>query len=218
MNIAIYIRTEIAKKWVSTLQSNLKYQHIIFVCENLRELLDNVHSDCKFDLVLLEFNLIKEVLDFLKTQNPIIKIGGFGSQKKIEELSAFIKEGLVAYIDMEASVFELYNGLQFIQEGRHYFPGYMMDQLIQIHMQAASPILETASDSLTNEKDIGKKLTDKEILVFELLMKGQTYKEIAIILGISVFAVNQRVKYIYKKYKVRSRGELSFTVNLPDNK
>ena len=53
-------------------------------------------------------------------------------------------------------------------------------------------------------------LTEKEKKVCSLLIKGLTYKEISTLLGVTVFAINQNTKSIYKKLKVRSRAELSF--------
>ena len=39
-----------------------------------------------------------------------------------------------------------------------------------------------------------------------------TYKEIANLLGVTTFAINQNTKNIYRKLKVRSRSELSFKI------
>ncbi|MFZ9303349.1 MAG: helix-turn-helix transcriptional regulator [Sediminibacterium sp.] len=51
-------------------------------------------------------------------------------------------------------------------------------------------------------------LTEKQLIVFECLLKGYTYKEISQQLGISFYAVNQRAKTVYKKAGVNSRIEL----------
>jgi DNA-binding NarL/FixJ family response regulator len=51
-------------------------------------------------------------------------------------------------------------------------------------------------------------MTKKEYEVLLLLKDGLTYKEIASILGITTFTVNQHTKAIYKKFDVHSRGEL----------
>lgn len=51
-------------------------------------------------------------------------------------------------------------------------------------------------------------MTKKEYEVLLLLKDGLTYKEIASILGITTFTVNQHTKAIYKKFNVHSRGEL----------
>jgi DNA-binding NarL/FixJ family response regulator len=67
-----------------------------------------------------------------------------------------------------------------------------------------------ANGGFDNIKYSEKALTDKEKKVCEFLLKGYTYKEIANTIGVTSFAVNQRVKGIYKKLQVRSRAELSF--------
>jgi DNA-binding CsgD family transcriptional regulator len=44
------------------------------------------------------------------------------------------------------------------------------------------------------------------------LTKGHSYKEIAEIIGLTTFSVNQKAKSIYKKIGVRSRAELSYRI------
>ena len=53
-------------------------------------------------------------------------------------------------------------------------------------------------------------LTEKERKVSQLLTQGLSYKEIAQLMGVTTFAINQNTKRIYKKLSVRSRSELSF--------
>ena len=53
-------------------------------------------------------------------------------------------------------------------------------------------------------------LSEKERTVVEYLLKGYSYKQIAEILGLTPFGVNQRIKSVYKKCVVRSRNELSY--------
>ena len=60
-----------------------------------------------------------------------------------------------------------------------------------------------------NDLDINA-LTEKEKKVAELLTQGLSYKEIAQLMGVTSFAINQNTKRIYKKLSVRSRSELSY--------
>jgi DNA-binding NarL/FixJ family response regulator len=53
-------------------------------------------------------------------------------------------------------------------------------------------------------------LTEKERKVSQLLTQGLSYKEIAQLMGVTIFAINQNTKRIYKKLSVRSRSELSY--------
>ena len=57
-----------------------------------------------------------------------------------------------------------------------------------------------------------EKLTEKELVVCKLLTQGYSYKEIADIVGLTSYAINQKAKSIYKKLSVRSRSELSFKI------
>lgn len=51
-------------------------------------------------------------------------------------------------------------------------------------------------------------LTPRELEIFKLLLKGHTLKEIASILNIGYFTVNDHYKKIYEKLGVKRRAEL----------
>ena len=58
--------------------------------------------------------------------------------------------------------------------------------------------------------EIIKPLSEKERKVSDLLAQGLSYKEIATVMGVTTFAINQNAKSIFKKLNVRSRAELSY--------
>jgi DNA-binding NarL/FixJ family response regulator len=70
----------------------------------------------------------------------------------------------------------------------------------------------TGEDKITNSNnlEIVKELTVKEKKVSSLLSQGLSYKEIASVMGVTTFAINQNAKSIFKKLNVRSRSELSY--------
>jgi DNA-binding NarL/FixJ family response regulator len=70
----------------------------------------------------------------------------------------------------------------------------------------------TGEDKIANNNnsEIVKALTVKEKKVSNLLSQGLSYKEIASLLGVTTFAINQNAKSIFKKLNVRSRSELSY--------
>ncbi len=65
-----------------------------------------------------------------------------------------------------------------------------------------------------NDLILGKKihkydtLTKREVMVFEQLLSGYSYKEISKNLGISVDTTRKHISRIYKKINIHSKGEL----------
>ena len=53
------------------------------------------------------------------------------------------------------------------------------------------------------------KLTEREKEILQLLIKGNSYKEIAGAIFISVETLNSHIKNIYRKLNVHSRSELA---------
>ena len=53
-------------------------------------------------------------------------------------------------------------------------------------------------------------LTKKEEIVIEYLLQGLTYMDMSRLIGVTTFAINQRIKSIYKKLGINSRSELSY--------
>ena len=52
-------------------------------------------------------------------------------------------------------------------------------------------------------------LTEREKEILQLLIRGNSYKEIARVIFISVETLNSHIKNIYRKLNVHSRSELS---------
>jgi two-component system nitrate/nitrite response regulator NarL len=68
--------------------------------------------------------------------------------------------------------------------------------------QASTPVAPSAPAPLDHER-----LTPRESEVLTYLSKGFTIKEIASLMGIKWFTVNDHIKSIYKKLNVSSRAE-----------
>jgi two-component system, NarL family, nitrate/nitrite response regulator NarL len=68
--------------------------------------------------------------------------------------------------------------------------------------QAVAPVAAVAPAVLDHER-----LTPRESEVLTYLSKGFTIKEIASLMGIKWFTVNDHIKSIYKKLNVSSRAE-----------
>ena len=67
---------------------------------------------------------------------------------------------------------------------------------------------ESERDSVITDFQDDKQLTDREIEVVELLLKGYTYRAIAERLVISENTMKYHVKNIYQKLNINSKMEL----------
>jgi DNA-binding CsgD family transcriptional regulator len=74
----------------------------------------------------------------------------------------------------------------------------------------AAKVLDYFQQQQQKNKELDQShLTEREKEILQLLMKGNSYKEIAGAIFISIETVNSHVKNIYRKLNVHSRSELS---------
>jgi len=90
----------------------------------------------------------------------------------------------------------------------------IVDSLIELHeggspmsTQIARKIIEVYQKQNEEVVDEGKTLSNKEYAILELLAKGHLYKEISVMLSISVNTVKQHIHNIYQKLQVKNRTE-----------
>jgi RNA polymerase sigma factor (sigma-70 family) len=119
---------------------------------------------------------------------------------------------------------ELLKAIRSNENNKFYLCSNTKDQLLtDIINQISSSHLKSTNLLNTNQlvEDVNinrnkkealdiNSLTEKEKKVSQLLIQGLSYKEIAQLMGVTSFAINQNTKRIYKKLSVRSRAELSF--------
>jgi DNA-binding NarL/FixJ family response regulator len=146
-----------------------------------------------------------------------IEFIGVGNNKDINEQIELISNNICSYIVVGNNSIELVKALKSIENGKYYLCDETKDYLLAYYFNKhksnnkfnATNKLYKLNNEIETGKDI-EALTEKEKKVCLLLTKGLTYKEISTLLGVTVFAINQNTKSIYKKLKVRSRAELSF--------
>jgi DNA-binding NarL/FixJ family response regulator len=133
-----------------------------------------------------------------------------GFNKTIENVIQFFSLGFKGFIDLNFISIELYQIISKGSNGSKYLSSSQQEQLLSKLSENPDMILSDRLNTSSVFKNVCKALTEKEKRVCEFLIKGMTYKEIAGAIGVTIFSINQRVKAIYKKLDVKSRGELSF--------
>ena len=158
--------------------------------------------------------------------NSDIKFIGVGMKMDLKNIKSLIESNIFSFLEVGSSSIELNKAFKQLKKDEIYFcnltKDHILSELVQeiknntnsYQIRKPSNLLDL-NNSLDTTKLMGldvEALTDKEKRVSQLLVQGLSYKDIAQILGVTTFAINQNAKNIYRKLKVRSRSELSFRV------
>lgn len=214
IKIATFLLNPLIKKWVNKLANNLTG---IIEFENycdLNQLIEKYIFKVKknepiFVLIDVENQIYSEIFNGINHSFEDIKLLASGFPKELEEIKEIFKNGAKGFIDITYSELEFINAIKVLSENDFYLPQKKINELI-------SQIVEVKNNTGINKVIISEtsytqnKITQKEKIVVEYLLKGFTYREIANLIGLTTFAVNQRTKNIYKKFGVRTRNELSY--------
>lgn len=212
------MQTPVIRKWSDELMSNLngfidcqQFTSIQILLKNLSSKDDSYLS--KYVVLLdVENELYTEYIKQLYKISNCIKVIGVGYPKSFDEIRNCFLLGLKGYIDITFSELDLLKAIKSISNNHFYLPDSKVDELIKEFIafmpakQKEDLLLEMTSRSTLSKFG----LSEKERTVVEYLLKGYSYKQIAEILGLTLFGVNQRTKSVYKKCGVRSRNELSY--------
>ncbi len=220
MQIGAFVITPIIKKWFDLTVEKLN--GFVICCEftDIKMLLNNIESIDKLGLtnyilfIDIENEFHKEYMVQIKALGIDVKLISVGYPKDVEEIKLILLEGFNGHIDITDDESEFLFAINFLKKNKFFLPKNKIDALISSFIQQESK----TEDSILSEKieeqntDSNFELTNKEFSVLSYLIKGYSYKQIAIIIGLSTFAVNRHTKSIYKKYGVNSRNELSYRV------
>lgn len=218
IEVGTYLQTPVIRKWSDELVSNLNglvdCQHFMSMQLLLKSLSSKDAPSLSSFVVLLDIEneLCTEYVKQIYKVSDCIKVIGIGYPKNFDEIRNYFLLGLKGYIDITFSELDLLKAIKSIINNHFYLPDSKVDELIKEFIafiptkQKEDLLLEMTSRSTLSKYG----LSEKERTVVEYLLKGYSYKQIAEILGLTLFGVNQRTKSVYKKCGVRSRNELSY--------
>ena len=218
IEVGTYMQTPVIRKWSDELMSNLngfvdcqQFTSIQVLLKSLSSK-DSPYLSSFVVLLDVENELYTEYIKQLYKISNCIKVIGVGYPKSFDEIRNCFLLGLKGYIDITFSELDLLKAIKSISNNHFYLPDSKVDELIKEFIafmpakQKEDLLLEMTSRSTLSKFG----LSEKERTVVEYLLKGYSYKQIAEILGLTLFGVNQRTKSVYKKCGVRSRNELSY--------
>jgi len=217
--INVYCKEKIIIDWFNKVKEDLDKVYNFNIHKNINSLKNELEIKQKLSIVIIDVENVSYSL-FTKAyfnDHNHIKFIGVGYKKSAEKILDLFENNIISYMSVEDSGLGLVKAINSARKGKPFlFDDETNDFIIKTYLK--SIILKNKKDSeISDEKhtnnnnsEIIKALTVKENKVCSLLSQGLSYKEIASLLGVTTFAINQNAKSIFKKLNVRSRSELSY--------
>jgi DNA-binding NarL/FixJ family response regulator len=157
--------------------------------------LDFIHSEEKFDLIMLDYNMpgmaglngLKRAME-ASGGSPVALMSGIASRSVAEEALAF---GAAGFVPKTLAAKTLVNAVRFMAMGEKYAPIDFM----------------TADDPTVVPNPLAQKLSRRELQVLEGLSKGKSNKEIARDLDLQEPTIKLHVKTLYRKIGAANRTQ-----------
>ncbi len=217
--INVYIREKILLAWFTEISKDLENIYSFNTHNSpisLEKELNNLSADNSIVLIDIEpaDNKIftKKYFD---QQN--IKFIGIGFKKNADEIIDLLRSNIYSFICFDCTSIDVIKAIKNSEKNKIFICEETKDQVLKKYfetnnkktLKVSTKINETVSYQIANSIET-KPLTEKEKKISGLLVQGLSYKEIAQVMGVSTFAINQNIKIIYKKLKVNSRSALSY--------
>jgi DNA-binding NarL/FixJ family response regulator len=180
----------------------LKREAVIFEASNSGQAMHIVEEHPDISLILLDINLPDRdglsVLRELRDRYPTIAIIVLSSSNDQDTVKHAFKLGALGFIPKTTEREVMLNAIKLVFSGGIYIPSEILE--------------ETTPPRLTNQlttRDSLKRLrlTDRQIEVLALLMKGKSNKVIAKTLNMAVPTVKNHITVVLKALSVTSRTE-----------
>lgn len=179
---------------------------VIFSCGSIEEWIRIKHISAIIpDFILLDIGLpgisgikgLSQLKMFYEKSN-IIFISGESDPITIWDTMI---DGADGFITKPFNSSELLSKMVVIKNG-----GVSIDT---VSLKKIIKIIGSNKKRLSQTSSLKSIVTNREQQVIDLLLEGYSYSEVATFLSISYATVNQHIKNIYKKFKVKSKSQLS---------
>jgi DNA-binding NarL/FixJ family response regulator len=181
------------------LDEKIKLIHKLEDCENVIPLFEVERPD----VVVMDIDMPKksgiEGVWEIKKEFPEIKVVMLTVFEDEEKIFGAIKAGANGYLLKKDTPQKILEAIEAVHQGESAMNGMIAAKVLEYFQQR-----QKTSDDLHQSH-----LTEREKEILQLLMKGNSYKEIAALLFISIETLNSHIKNIYRKLNVHSRSELS---------
>ena len=181
------------------IQMNNQYR-LVHTLENCLNMISSF-TETKPDVVLMDIDMpgmngIEAVWE-IKKIFPEIKILMLTVFEDEEKIFGAIRAGANGHLLKKDTPQKIMGAIEAVQNGESPMNGMIASKVLDFFQQSKTALIDESV------------LTEREGQILRLLMKGNSYKEIATEIFISVETLNSHVKNIYRKLNVHSRSELA---------
>jgi DNA-binding NarL/FixJ family response regulator len=220
MKLQFLLSTPISRNWITLIHKDfIQYLEYKFYY-NYNELIDDMpiqlnskeHKD-KLIFIDVSDSLYIEYISNLKLIYPEIRLVAFGLKLESNEIFKLFKKGFCSYIAIGSSPIDLFYLVNMLKFKKVYLNTHIVDSILENIMENSLYDIREYDQYKSyeyNNKLNRFSLTKKEKIVIEYLLQGLTYMDMSRLIGVTTFAINQRIKSIYKKLGINSRSELSY--------
>jgi len=188
------------RQGIRALLANSEHAAIVGEATDGREAIEKVH-DLQPQVVLMDIGMpgmggIEATRRIIK-ENPYTKILVLTQYEDVEYILSMLRIGAKGYISKTATAEELDTAIQTVRRGESY-----------LYPSAATILVEEYLHRVSGEKNGYERLTDREKEVLQLVAEGDTNREIAEQLFISIKTVLRHRTNIMEKLGFHNRTEL----------
>jgi len=180
----------------------VKREATIFEASNGDQAMHIVEENPDISLILLDVNLPDRdgfsVLRELRDRYATIAIIIISSSNDQDAVKRAFKLGALGFITKTTAREVMLNAIELVFSGGIYIPSEILEE-------STAPQLANKLATRESPKDLG--LTDRQIEVLALLMKGKSNKSIAKTLNMAVPTVKNHITVVLKALSVTSRTE-----------
>ena len=202
MNVIIVDDHALIREALHAVLKQLKQEAVIFEASNGRQAMHLVEEHPDTSLILLDINLPDRdgfsILRELRDRYPTIAVIILSSSSDQDTVKRAFKLGALGFIPKTTEREVMLNAIELVFSGGIYIPSEILEETAS----PRPPDRPMMHDSL---KGLG--LTDRQIEVMALLMKGKSNKIIARALDMAVSTVKNHVTVVLKALGVTSRTE-----------
>lgn len=194
-------QNEIFREGLAKLLKERKEIEVTCLCSNGKQVIERVREN-EPDVVMIDSDITEsnsvDTTSEIGKISPEVKVAVLTDSENQDHFSASMRAGAMGYLSKRMKIGDLVKSIDLIEKGQ-----------IVVSPPLAAKLAGKLTSRKTNEDTEKTPLSEREIEVLELLVKGHTNKEIARTLFITENTTRGHIKNILQKLQLRNRQQVA---------